>query len=501
MLARLMALHKGVQKNTSNTDINATTIPVIHQRQTDTNININNNNNVQIPNQVSINTTAPIALTKDNIACMSIINKLVDSYGFNLTNAKIDNSSMSFIIDASGIECIINIAQIASSFFLNCKSEIGLNYKSETNDLRRMKKKISSVFKKLLSYNTYSKIKYDFREKLGQEYISCILNDSPYDSINLNVNDIIVNCKIIINTNKVQDSTIISNDNNTVSEDPAEQTFNVIATLGLNKLIDTTLSQISVIKLIQYYYSSCELQFLVKTLNLFAKFNPQIIDFNDEESNSDFELVIHNLGPNKSSLKIFHKAIVSTFSNPLSQIYYIEYDDSPNYIEGSNLLKLLYIMTNSDMNEFRTFCNMKEEQENTRKTKTTRIKIPKAQRVKVPKAQKVKVPKVKVPKVKAPKCRNPVPRFVREAATYVPSRHQPYPISFATLERTINTFNANHKAVLVRFNDPMTEENFIAFKNSFNSQVGFTADQAKLIQMLPNDKDYVMAFFKVYDLI
>jgi len=83
----------------------------------------------------------------------------------------------------------------------------------------------------------------------------------------------------------------------------------------------------------------------------------------------------------------------------------------------------------------------------------------------------------------------------------VPTKSQPYPLSFTSLERTIKTFNENHKNVLKRFLNDMTFEEFCTFKNTFNKQVGFSDDQTQLIQMLPNDRDYVVAFFKVYDLI
>lgn len=456
------------------------------------------------------------SLNQDNMIYITAITKLVQLYDFTIVDTKISgtSSSMIFTIDANGIHNVITISK-SNIYRFDCQGEIS-NVYYEHSDFKQIEKTMASVFDTLLEYNTYAKIKFDFREKLGASYAGNLFNTNSYDTIGLNIDGIIVTCKArIIDVEKSRQTT---------RHRDSEIMFDVSVKLGANNLMEMPMSGTSIIKFLQYYQTSYGLQFLIKFLKMFNKFNPEISNYSLDQSNTVFDISLKNLGNSKTYMNIYFRGIVTKFSNPLGHIYYIEYDDVPHYIVGSNLLKLVYLLCNLDLKEYYEVANIKEHiggKEHRevrgkvhREVKKKEIKVEDKKKTRETKKQekerkkgekrKEKERKIREPKParasKAP-TRNRLPAFVKQAAEYVPTRNQPYPIPFTSLERTINTFGANHKNVLRRFNNNMTHEEFITFKNSFNNQVGFTQEQTQLIQMLPNDKDFVLAFFKVYDLV
>jgi len=443
------------------------------------------------------------SLTKKNLSFITLVDNLATLYGFTVTDTRIGpmpkfgyyNSCITFNINTPSSKFVIIIANEDEKYELYFKRETGTECFYEMHDFKQFEKTIVEKFDELLEYDIFAKINFDFREKLGEEHAGKIVNGTEPGIIQLIIDNILLTCKPQIPDFKKSKTRLIEKEIN----------FDVNIKLNEINLLDITLPQGSVINFILHYYTSGSFKFLIKFLKLFSRFNPKIENYNIKGCNTLFEIHI-NIGENNTLMKINFDGCVTLNSNPLSYIYYIEYVNSPNYIGGSNLLKLIYLITGSNMDEYNMLANViiKEHgnlNRGERIKREPRIGLAEMARVKTP---KVKTPKVKVPKnkKKTHKISKPkVPAFMHTVANHVPTKSQPYPLSFTSLERTIKTFNENHKNVLKRFLNDMTFEEFCTFKNTFNKQVGFSDDQTQLIQMLPNDRDYVVAFFKVYDLI
>jgi len=433
-------------------------------------------------------------ITGVNVHIISTVANLAELYGYVISDSKINFNDTIFNIVANEINCTITITKYNdNNYSFEYSTNVSLGEKLQNIEYKHIEHSIDRLFSKLQEHISYSKIKFNFKEQLGPVYVNKIINDT-FDTISLSIDDIIVICKTKLNLEMVQHK-------------DAKIEFDVNIKLGNNILAVTTLLQNDVIKLIKYYESCDGLKFLMNFMKILTRFNPKILSINfNEKPNAIFEMEINDLGEAKNTMKINLQSIVTSQSNPLDYIYCIQYAESCNFIVGTNLVKLLYLISGGNMEEYESICNIKHKKNTTEKLpkgdKQTRLlmKTAKKAKAKKAKAKKAKAPKVKAPKVLRVKATR-VPAFIQAAANYVPSRNQPYPLSFTTLERTIKTFGENHKAVLKRFTNSMTHAEFVEFKNAFNNQVGFTPEQTQLIQMLPDDKDYVIAFFKVYDLI
>jgi hypothetical protein len=439
-------------------------------------------------------TASSLTLTNDNLNCITTINNLITLYGFRLRNTQVNStfSNMKFLVDIGNTEkatttCDITVTSGLGIYRLMFNSSVGTHCDYQSRDMKEIEKMIVDMFDKMLDYDLYAKIKFDFREKLGANTVAKFLETRDLDVVKLDVDGITLTCKALIpDFDKTKKNRLVEK----------EMMFSTNISLGGINISDTVLPQSNIITLVQNYSISWNLQFLIKFLKLFTRFDPRIEKYNQNTQNANFNIRVSS-GKDKPDILISFDNFVTQYSNPLSYIYCMEYLGSSNHIVGSNLLKLVYLISGADMAEFNRLANVAV-------TEPKPEKIPKA----IGLATKAKVPKVKVPKVKKEKkeklvkIKKPkIPAFIHTAATYVPTKQQPYPLSFTTLERTIGTFNDNHKNVLRRFTNDMTFDEFCTFKNTFNRQVGFTPDQTHLIQMLPNDRDYMVAFLKVYDLI